>query len=139
LKAPGFNPCTYQVRNRFQAFAFKWVNLYRYGVGDGLLEVVGTRWGLYELNPVVPELESTPGFNPWKLKCDLIYWFPNLLSDATCTATPRGVADLVAIRLGARHSRRLAQGWGLHSCHMQVDPAPESAWFQFHKHLNPEM
>jgi hypothetical protein len=23
LKAPGFNPCTYQVKNRFQAFAFK--------------------------------------------------------------------------------------------------------------------
>jgi hypothetical protein len=32
LKAPGFNPSgTYEVlKSRFQAFAFKWVNLYRY-------------------------------------------------------------------------------------------------------------
>ena len=32
LKAPGFNPCAYKVKNWFQAFAFKWVNLYRYAV-----------------------------------------------------------------------------------------------------------
>jgi hypothetical protein len=31
LKAPGFNPCTYKMKNRFQAFAFK-CNLYRYSV-----------------------------------------------------------------------------------------------------------
>jgi hypothetical protein len=30
VNAPGFNPCAYQVKTRFQAFAFKWVNLYRY-------------------------------------------------------------------------------------------------------------
>jgi hypothetical protein len=27
--APGFNPCAYEVKNWFQAFAFKWVSLYR--------------------------------------------------------------------------------------------------------------
>jgi hypothetical protein len=25
-KPPGFNPCTYEVKTWFQAFAFKWVN-----------------------------------------------------------------------------------------------------------------
>jgi hypothetical protein len=35
LKAPGFNPRAYKVRNRFQAFTFK-CNLHRYTeVGDG--------------------------------------------------------------------------------------------------------
>jgi hypothetical protein len=31
LNAPGFNPLTYKLKNRFQAFAFKF-NLYRYTV-----------------------------------------------------------------------------------------------------------
>jgi hypothetical protein len=35
-KAPGFNPWTYQVISWFQAFAFKWVNLYRYSQAEEL-------------------------------------------------------------------------------------------------------
>jgi hypothetical protein len=40
LKTPGFNPCTCQVRNRLQAFAFK-CNLYRYieGVSHGMINI----------------------------------------------------------------------------------------------------
>jgi hypothetical protein len=36
LKAPGFNPCAYQVISSFQNFAFKWVNLHRYGAARAL-------------------------------------------------------------------------------------------------------
>jgi hypothetical protein len=46
------------VKNRFQAFAFKWVNLYRYpsGMATTPLQTVGR---VHELNPVVdPQLES---------------------------------------------------------------------------------
>jgi hypothetical protein len=36
LKAPGFNPRNYKVKTWFQAFALKWVNLYRYSLANGL-------------------------------------------------------------------------------------------------------
>jgi hypothetical protein len=44
LKTPGFNPWAYKVKTRFQAFAFKWVNLYRYDEGG----VPGADWLLDE-------------------------------------------------------------------------------------------
>jgi hypothetical protein len=50
LKPPGFNPRIYEVKNWFRAFAFEWVNLYRYDAAHLLDRLVE----LYKLNAVDP-------------------------------------------------------------------------------------
>jgi hypothetical protein len=61
VKAPGFhfNPSTCKVENLFQAFAFKWVNLYRYVTAleraTSLAAFTSGDWGgaLFTFNPPV--------------------------------------------------------------------------------------
>ena len=82
LKAPGFNPCAYEVETWFQTFAFKF-NLYRYipehkyivealrqqGFLAGMTDdgVNDAPVGLYKLNSGYPQLESA-WFQPFKIK-----------------------------------------------------------------------
>jgi hypothetical protein len=64
LKGAWFQPLNlYEVKNWFQAFAFKWVNLYRYNAAatNQAIHVYGVPFGacppgggLYKLNPVDP-------------------------------------------------------------------------------------
>jgi hypothetical protein len=49
----GFNPCTYQVKNRFQNVPFKWVNSHRYNA-DGRKVTPSTMVGRCTLNQVDP-------------------------------------------------------------------------------------
>jgi superfamily II DNA/RNA helicase len=53
----GFNPCTYQVKTRFQNEPFKWVNLHRYAMGfePQLKEIFG------ELPPAKTSLDDDAG------------------------------------------------------------------------------
>jgi hypothetical protein len=44
LKAPGFNPRSYEVKTRFQAFAFHKCNVYRYAQETVSSEIFQTNW-----------------------------------------------------------------------------------------------
>jgi hypothetical protein len=69
LEAPGFNPCAYEVKTWFQAFAFE-CNLCRYTaafIHQQLLPeprfwlAVMLSVGLYTFNPVYPSCLKAPG------------------------------------------------------------------------------
>jgi hypothetical protein len=69
----------------FKLCFFKWGNLYRYVAYTYVMLLLGCMVGLYNLNPVDPQLESA-WFQPLNLKCDILV-SKICFSNSTCTTT----------------------------------------------------
>jgi hypothetical protein len=124
----------------FQAFAFKWVNLYRYGEGfydaiNAEAELVPPGGGLYNLNPIDPELETAAFFQPLNLKCEKLVSQNFAFSHATFVPLRPGCEGLVVQEhlQGNRtpHTDPLSRGvvGGAVQAESSCDPRLESAWF----------